>query len=127
MNERPTDAAGLSGYHAHVYYDAASRAAAERLAKAIGDRFAVRFGGFFDEPVGPHPIGNLQIIFTTAEFANLVPWLMLNRGGLDVLIHPLSDDSVDDHSIYAAWLGMPVALRLEMLRRTYQPELLPSA
>jgi aromatic ring-cleaving dioxygenase len=126
-----TDASSLpiqvNGYHAHVYYDAATRPAAERLAKAIGNNFRVEFGGFQDGPVGPHPIANLQIIFTTAEFQNVVPWLMLNREGLDVLIHPLTDDSVDDHSRYALWLGTPVSLKLETLRRSYRPELLPTA
>jgi len=84
-------------------------------------------GGFFDEPVGPHPVANLQVIFTTAEFQNLVPWLMLNREGLDILIHPMTGDSVDDHSIYAVWLGTPVPLKLDALRPAYRPELLPAA
>ena len=52
---------------------------------------------------------------------------MLNREGLDILIHPLTDDSVDDHSIYAMWLGAPVPLKLERLRRSYRSELLPTA
>ena len=125
-NER-TPAARLSGYHAHVYYNAETRPLAERLAESIGSKFPVELGGFYDAPVGPHPIANLKIIFTTAEFHIVVPWLMLNREGLDVLIHPLTDDSVDDHSKYALWLGTPVPLKLETLRRTYRPELLPTA
>ena len=32
-----------------------------------------------------------------------------------------------DHSIYAMWLGSPVPLKLDTLRRNYRPELLPSA
>ncbi len=72
----------IDGYHAHVYYDTDSRATAEQLAEAITDKFAVELGGFFDEPIGPHPVANLQIIFPTAEFASVVPWLMLNRRGL---------------------------------------------
>lgn len=117
----------INGYHAHVYYDVATRPLAERLAEAIGNKFPVQLGGFYDGPVGPHPIANLQIIFTAPEFQNVVPWLMLNREGLDVLIHPLSDDSVDDHSRYALWLGTTVPLKLDTLRRTYRPELLPTA
>jgi DOPA 4,5-dioxygenase len=116
----------IDGYHAHVYYGAATEPAAKRLAETISGKFQVRFGGLFDAPVGPHPVANLQIIFTTAEFAEFVPWLMLNRGELDVLIHPLSDDSVDDHSRYAMWLGSPVPLRLDVLRPTYSRELLPA-
>ena len=117
----------ISGYHAHVYYDPATRPHAERLAETIGKEFPVQFGGLHDGPVGPHPIANLQIIFTVAEFQNVVPWLMLNRKGLDVLIHPLTDDSVEDHSRDALWLGTPVPLKLAALRPTYRPELLPTA
>jgi aromatic ring-cleaving dioxygenase len=127
MTDLSSPSPNLTGYHAHVYYGIETRPAAERLAAAIGDKFNVRFGGFFDGPVGPHPVANLQIIFPTDEFAKIVLWLMLNRDGLDILIHPLTDDSVDDHSIYAAWLGAPVALKLETLRRSYRPELLPTA
>jgi aromatic ring-cleaving dioxygenase len=117
----------IDGYHAHVYYDSDSRATAEQLAKAVTDKFAVELGGFFDEPIGPHPVANLQIIFSTAEFASMVPWLMLNRRGLSVLIHPLTDDSVRDHDTDGAWLGTPVPLKLHVLSRAYRPELLPSA
>jgi DOPA 4,5-dioxygenase len=117
----------IDGYHAHVYYDADSRATAEQLAKALADKFAVELGGFFDEPTGPHPVANLQIIFPTAEFASVMPWLMVNRRGLDVLIHPLTDNSVRDHDTDCAWLGTPVPLKLGVLSRAYSPELLPSA
>jgi aromatic ring-cleaving dioxygenase len=117
----------IDGYHAHVYYDNGSRATAEQLAKAVTDKFAVELGGFFDEPIGPHPVANLQIIFSAAEFASVVPWLMLNRRGLDVLIHPLTDDSVRDHDTDGAWLGTPVPLKLHVLSRAYRPQLLPAS
>ena len=52
---------------------------------------------------------------------------MLNRQGLDILVHPLTDDMVDDHSVYALWLGTPIELRLNtMQRRGYSAALLPS-
>jgi aromatic ring-cleaving dioxygenase len=127
MTEHSTTSLPLNGYHAHVYYNQETKPVAERLAAAIGDKFSVKFGGFFDRPVGPHPVANLQIIFATEEFQKIIPWLMLNHEGLDILIHPLTDDSVDDHSIYAMWLGTPVPLKLGTLRRIYRPELLPSA
>jgi aromatic ring-cleaving dioxygenase len=117
----------INGYHAHVYYDPGSRAAAEELTRAVTGKFAVKLGGFFDEPVGPHPIANVQLMFLPAEFASVMPWLMLNRRGLNVLIHPLTDDSVRDHDTDGAWLGTPVPLKLHGLRRAYRPELLPSA
>ena len=116
----------INGYHGHVYYSIETKLAAERLAEMIGNKFSVEFGGFHDGPVGPHPIANLQIIFAAAEFERIVPWLMLNREGLDILIHPLTDNSIKDHSHYALWLGTPVRLRLETLRPAYRSELLPA-
>jgi aromatic ring-cleaving dioxygenase len=126
MTDTETDPAANRGYHAHIYYDAATRPLAERLCRELGRQFPVAFGGFRDGPVGPHPIANAQVIFTPAQFGSLVPWLMLNRQGLDVLVHPLTDDSVADHSRYALWLGTPVPLKLDALRRNYRAELLPA-
>jgi len=116
------------GYHAHIYYDpATTRSTAERLCAVTKEKFQVEIGGLRDEPIGPHPVANAQIIFRPEQFQPVVEWLMLHRGGLDVLIHPLTDDSVKDHSAYAMWLGAPVPLKLHVLRRNYRAELLPSS
>jgi len=117
----------VKGYHAHVYYDQATRPVAERLRGTIMDRFTVEPGAFSDEPMGPHPISQFSVIFRPEEFQKVVPWLMLNREGLDVLVHPLTESSYDDHSKNALWLGTPVPMRLEVLRPTYRSELLPKA
>ena len=117
----------VTGYHAHVYFDAARRDAAQRLQKAIVDKFVVEAGAFADEPRGPHPISQFNIIFKAPEFQRIVPWLMFNRDSLDVLVHPLTENSYDDHSNNALWLGTPVPLLLERLRPTYRRELLPNA
>lgn len=117
----------VTGYHAHVYYDSTTRPVAARMRETILGKFAVKPGAFSDEPRGPHPIPQFNIIFTAPEFQQIVPWLMLNREGLDVLVHPLTDSSYDDHSKNALWLGTPVPLRLDILRPTYRQELLPNA
>lgn len=118
----------VTGYHAHVYYAPASRPIAERLRDTIISKFAVQSGGLSDGPRGPHPIPQFNVMFRAAEFHNIVPWLMLNRDGLDILVHPLTDDMVDDHTLHAMWLGMPVALKLDTMQRTgYRPALLPAA
>jgi len=106
----------IEGYHAHIYYDPATRAKAERLRQGIGERFAAKLGNWHDEPVGPHPISMYQVAFAVAEFPRFVPWLMLNRDGLDVLVHPLAGDSLADHTRFAMWLGRALPLRLETLR-----------
>src|SRR5512135_151235 len=97
----PLDPKHIEGYHAHVYYDPKTRPAAKRLREAIAAHFKVYLGSWHDEPVGPHPTSMYQVAFAVGEFARLVPWLMLNRGGLDVLVHPQTEDAYDDHAIHA--------------------------
>ena len=99
------DATAISGYHAHVYYDPADRAPAERLREAIEERFEVRMGRWHDRPIGPHPQASYQVAFGTELFESLVPWLILNRGNLTVLLHPLTGDDLADHRDFATWLG----------------------
>jgi DOPA 4,5-dioxygenase len=117
----------VKGYHAHVYFDAATRPVAERLRDTLVDLFAVEPGAFADEPRGPHPIPQFNVIFEIPEFQNIVPWLMLNRQGLDVLVHPLTESNYDDHTRNALWLGTPVALELERLSANLPENLLPAA
>jgi aromatic ring-cleaving dioxygenase len=107
----------IGGYHAHIYYDPATRAQAARLREGIGERFEAKLGSWHDEPVGPHPVSMYQVAFAAEAFPGLVPWLMLNHDGLDVLVHPLSGDSLADHTRFAMWLGQALPLRLETLRR----------
>lgn len=101
---------------------------AERLHQGLAAKFPIEMGQFSGAEVGPHPVPQFQIIFTVAQFQDVVPWLMVNREGLDILVHPLTDDMVDDHSVYALWLGAPIALKLHtMQRRGYRAALLPKA
>jgi aromatic ring-cleaving dioxygenase len=111
------DPSEIRSYHAHIYYDPATRPVAERLRRAIGERFAVELGRWHDDPVGPHPAAMYQVAFPVGEFAQLVPWLMLNRNGLNVLVHPQAANAYDDHATHAMWLGTPLPLKLEVLRR----------
>jgi aromatic ring-cleaving dioxygenase len=115
----------IRGYHAHVYYDAETKPKAAKLRETIIGKFAVEPGAFSDEPRGPHPISQFNVIFKTDEFQNVVPWLMLNHDGLDVLVHPLTESSYDDHSINALWIGTPVPMKLDILRPQYSESLLP--
>ena len=93
-------------YHAHIYYrDPAERRAAETVRAAIESGFTVRMGRWRDEPVGPHPAPMFQVAFHADTFPQLVPWLMLQRQGLVVLVHPETGRPRDDHLKHAAWLG----------------------
>lgn len=105
----------IASYHAHIYYDAAEKPRAARLRDLIGERFTLRIGSWHDRPVGPHTKGMYQLAFAVAEFPRLVPWLMLNRDGLSILIHPNTLRPRDDHLVNALWLGAPLPLKEEPL------------
>ena len=106
----------ITGYHAHVYYDAASKAEAEVLRAGIDAKFETVLGRWHDKPVGPHPHWSYQVAFEPDLFATLVPWLALNRRGLNILLHPETGDAIADHSTHAMWLGESVELNLDSLR-----------
>ncbi len=107
----------INGYHAHIYYDPTTRETAARVREGLGARFDVRLGRWHDKPVGPHPISMYQVAFAFAEFPRVVPWLMVHREGLDVLVHPETGDDVIDHTDHAMWLGTKIDLDIDALRR----------
>jgi len=97
---------------------AKTRSRAERLRERVAERFPqARLGRWHDELVGPHPQSMYQIAFPREMLADFMPWLMLNRDGLTVLLHPETGDNYTDHSAHAAWFGAVLPLRLEVFRR----------
>ena len=111
------DPSQIEGYHAHIYYDANTKPVAARVRDLIGANFSVRLGRWHDKPVGPHPTSMYQVAFAVEEFPLLVPWLMLNREGLTVLVHPETGDDYVDHTDFAVWLGEIIPLKLDVLHR----------
>jgi DOPA 4,5-dioxygenase len=113
------DPAIIKHYHAHIYYDpATTRDRAARLRERVAAAFPeARVGRWHDELVGPHLRSMYQVAFAPDLLASFLPWLMLNRDGLTVLLHPGTGDSYADHTKHAAWLGEVLPLKTEVLRR----------
>jgi len=57
-----------------------------------------------------------QIAFPRTLLASFLPWLMLNRDSLTILLHPGTGDAYADHTKHAAWLGEVLPLKLDVLR-----------
>jgi DOPA 4,5-dioxygenase len=97
----------IASWHAHVYFDATSRDAARALREAVTAQFGekVEMGRFHEREVGPHPRWSYQVAFAPTGFSEVVGWLALNHGALDVLVHPNTDDALRDHRDSAIWLG----------------------
>src|ERR1700761_3173319 len=88
----------IADYHAHIYFDnAETRRIAEALRQEIAQRFDVFVSRLVDRPIGPHPSPMFEIAFDPSMFATIVPWLMLNRDGLSILVHPNTGAAKDDH------------------------------
>ncbi len=107
----------IADWHAHVYFGQDSTGPAAALRSRIEARFAgtMAMGRFHERPVGPHPCWSYQVAFTPDRFAEIVPWLALNRGDLTVFVHPNTGDAVADHRDRAIWLGQPATLDLSVL------------
>jgi DOPA 4,5-dioxygenase len=105
----------VRSYHAHVYYRPETRAHADLVRDQLAARFPVRLGRWHDALVGPHSRSMYQVAFPAEAFGTLVPWLMLNRGPLDVLVHAETGNDLLDHTAHTLWLGESLPLRLEAL------------
>ena len=107
-------------FHAHIYYDAADRTAAERLhselraKKGTGDLVDIVFvGEMTHRPVGSHPVPQYEVHF----YRKALPTVLerIKASGLRALVHRLTDDDLADHTSQALWIGEPLALDLSVL------------
>ncbi|MBL1241083.1 MAG: DOPA 4,5-dioxygenase family protein [OCS116 cluster bacterium] len=104
----------IRGYHAHVYFDADSVEQARALCLCAAEKFDVVMGRVHEKNVGPHPRWSCQLGASSAQFAMLLPWLALNRDGLIVFSHPVTDDALLDHRDHGIWLGAGLELDLSI-------------
>lgn len=107
-------------YHAHIYYSAEQRPAAEalreaflRLSAAGSDPHILFVGRLTDGRAGPHPIAQYEVHFLEASLAGVIS--AIEASGLRALVHPLTDDDMADHTTLAHWIGEPVDLDLTVL------------
>jgi aromatic ring-cleaving dioxygenase len=111
------DPAAITSWHAHIYFDAPTRDAAWTLREAIEARLGdiVQVGRFHERPVGPHPMWSYQLAIPRERFAEVMEWLTLNHGSLDVFVHPNTTDALRDHRDAAVWIGHSHTLNLGAL------------
>ncbi|MGB7100655.1 MAG: DOPA 4,5-dioxygenase family protein [Xanthobacteraceae bacterium] len=120
-----SDPRSIAAYHAHIYYDPKkTRDRAERLRERVAAEFpGAKLGRWHDELVGPHPQSMYQIAFPADLVGSFLPWLMLNRDGLNILLHPETGDDYTDHTAHACWFGAVLPLRVEVLRKGAEKKL----
>uniref|UniRef100_A0A1D1Y9E9 Putative 21. protein n=1 Tax=Anthurium amnicola TaxID=1678845 RepID=A0A1D1Y9E9_9ARAE len=109
-------------YDIHFYYSPGS----EKAALEVRDQLKAQFGWLrFEEPEGkpsaPHTLPNWEADFKNSpnhhqNFGEVLRWLMLNRRGHSVIVHPHTGNELKDHTDYALWLGEKVPLDLSSLK-----------
>jgi aromatic ring-cleaving dioxygenase len=119
MNQ-PPNRPDHAPWHAHIYYEAATRARAMaanqqlREAMAAGRSPRVLFvGSLKDGKAGPHPVPQFEIHFTRDALADVRAFI--EASGFTALIHPLTDDDLADHTTLAEWIGTPLEMDLSTL------------
>lgn len=119
-----SDTPPISSWHAHVYFDAASRDAAWQFRQVIEERFAsdfqsgaLRLGRFHERPVGPHPQWSFQLAFESERLTPMLEWLAVHHGALDVFMHPNTGDDLRDHRDSAVWIGRSHELVLTVFQK----------
>ncbi|MET3130253.1 aromatic ring-cleaving dioxygenase [Oxalobacteraceae bacterium GrIS 1.11] len=107
-------------YHAHIYYTHETRPLALALEQALAQAKAAGqipelffIGEMRDRALGPHPIPEFEIHFTKTMLPMVLT--LLESSGLTILVHPLTDDDLADHTTLAHWIGAPLPLKLETL------------
>ena len=107
-------------YHAHIYFEAGERAAAEALRDEFKDRTGpdsdphiLFIGRMIDGRAGPHPIPQYEVHFRESSLEHVLH--LIESSGLRALVHPLTDDDLADHTTLAHWVGEPHDLDLATL------------
>jgi len=111
------DAHAVKEFHAHVYYVPETRGTAVALRTQVvglaGGRLKVYT--LSDGPRGPHVMPMFGVDIPRNDLSEVLSFLMMHHGPHTVLIHPVTDDELLDHTHHALWLGEAILLNLSVL------------
>eukprot|EP01080_Neovahlkampfia_damariscottae_P007880 gene7880-12349_t len=103
----------------HFYYDEKTKESALKVREELQKAFPVlTFYKPHFENIGPHLKWMWEADFTNSknffeDFGTIVYWLMMNRNGHSILIHPHTGDGLKDHVEHPIWLGDKLELNLK--------------
>lgn len=105
-------------YHAHVYFPLREQDKAQALNEIIRQerQDVLRVFPLVRRLVGPHkmPMFEIHLESLSEEF---LAWLDTIRGDFSVLIHPVSEEELLDHTERAIWLGREIGVFEEKLEK----------
>lgn len=96
--------------HGHIYFISNDLNKAQELYRKALSKTEFTYCKMYNNPIGPHPLGMIEVHFKENHLESCRHWLETNRNSLSVLIHIDTGDDVLDHSENIEWLGSPVAI-----------------
>ncbi|EIN07966.1 hypothetical protein PUNSTDRAFT_104134 [Punctularia strigosozonata HHB-11173 SS5] len=114
----------IKEWHFHIYFhqnNADEHKAALDLRDSVlrlrknGAFIAVPLYRVNTGPIGPHPCGSYEIWVPYESFAAVYSYLVLHRGSLSILVHPLTREERADHEVRNSWIGPSFPLDLSTL------------
>lgn len=105
-------------FDAHIYFSLEEKEEAKNFRDQMREIFKGRtffVGDLIPKKVGPHPMPMFEANFPREIFSEVVLWLMENRRGFSILVHPLTGDDYTDHTKGVMWLGNSIELNLNKL------------
>lgn len=118
------------GYDIHTYFDMENKDHAQKVFQNFlqflkSQGIVVASSGFYPKTFerSPHlkPMWEVDLKPQEKLFEKLgiaISWLMLNREGLSIIVHPHTgihsrQQKILDHTDYALWMGPPVTLNVD--------------
>ncbi|MGZ0018161.1 DOPA 4,5-dioxygenase family protein [Nitrosomonas sp. wSCUT-2] len=107
----------MEKFHVHLYFTKNEIELAQKvrdeLIRAIPQLIYV--GELVLQPIGPHSKPMFEIHIPATEIDQIAAIIDKKRSGLSVLIHPVQDDELAAHTVFARWLGDRLKLDLNNL------------
>lgn len=69
------------------------------------------------KPIGPHPIGQFETWVPAEHFSKAYEWFVQKRSSLTILIHPLTEHEVADHTQRVVFMGKAYDLDISKMRK----------
>lgn len=104
-------------FHAHVYFALRHIDQAKALHKKIKNerKDVSAIFPLVNHLVGPHKMPMFECHFSNND-KGIIEWLDSVRADMTILIHPVSDEALLDHTERAIWLGRELGVFEETLR-----------
>lgn len=104
-------------FHAHIYFSVNEIEIATSVLNDVSKNIpqCTYIGRLIPKPIGPHTKPMFEIHIPATEIEAITATINEIRQGLSVLIHPVQEDELAAHTVFAIWLGQPLPLNLNAL------------